>query len=531
MEKQITNLLTEALDDLESLRDYYHWQLDSTQSFIRKNIENNKYAILLNKYFLNKTTDKEKYELSEQEQAIIEKILDNFEIEKSERQSKIEYYLKNITDLKGFELSVDRAQKSFKKAIARLRTLNESTLIIVLIKYEECISNLFRFLIENYPDAYLSDKSITYSEIVIAKENIRDIKTRFIDREVDEIMRKPVSDWYKLINNKHSNSYAFDDSVAQEFKKAYYRRNIVVHNQGIVNETYLKNVEDKEYSIGDKLIINSEYVNDAIDNAAIVLIQTIWSARKLADDTQKLSDALFEKGYDYLKSKDWDAAMFINGLLLNDGTQNEEQLLCERINYWIAKKNKDGVESIKEEVESLDVSAMNRRFVVAKHALLNETDSAIRILDEIIDLDIHAIEVAEWPLFEEIRRSEQYKGFSERHRKIFEKFGYTPNQQEEEEMNEVSRVIEKEKEDLINSLKESNSFAMTHSIIEKLSDYDQWSTDEVEEMCGIAIDNTQVKWVLGDEDINKFYKKLIEAISEETLGESTKDIKKRLDSN
>lgn len=139
---------------------------------------------------------------------------------------------------------------------------------------------IFRYLLEAYPNAYLSDKSISYAELINLNVGLQEIRNHFIDNEIEEIMRKPISDWYKLISDKHKVKYAFDNDTFSAFKKVYYRRNLIVHNQGIINDTYLRNTNDDEYNLGDRLMISSAYIDQAISLAKELLIGTFWGIKK-----------------------------------------------------------------------------------------------------------------------------------------------------------------------------------------------------------------------------------------------------------
>lgn len=68
---------------------------------------------------------------------------------------------------------------------------------------------------------------------------------------------------------------------------------------------------------------------------------------------------------------------------------------------------------------------------------------------------------------------------------------------------------EQAKDELISKLSASRSFAFTHLIIEKLSAYTEWSKERCERLFDILIDNAQVSWILGDDDVNKFYLELL----------------------
>ena len=78
-------------------------------------------------------------------------------------------------------------------------------------------------------------------------------------------------------------------------------------------------------------------------------------------------------------------------------------------------------------------------------------------------------------------------------------------QSSEKEISEEQQL----KEQLINKLEESSSFAATHTIIANMNSVEEWSAKEVERICKIASTNDQVRYVIGDNDILKFLSRII----------------------
>ena len=77
--------------------------------------------------------------------------------------------------------------------------------------------------------------------------------------------------------------------------------------------------------------------------------------------------------------------------------------------------------------------------------------------------------------------------------------------QKDKETNEE----EKEKRKLIMALEESRSFKTTHTVIGELEEHNNWTQEEVEYLCRIAVQNGQVGSILKDIDVESFYKKLL----------------------
>ncbi|WP_019775016.1 HAD family hydrolase [Streptococcus sobrinus] len=76
---------------------------------------------------------------------------------------------------------------------------------------------------------------------------------------------------------------------------------------------------------------------------------------------------------------------------------------------------------------------------------------------------------------------------------------------------------EQEKIDLINELESSNTFANTHRIINKMSNISEWSSEEVEDLLVVAYHNSQVHYIIQDEDLEKFFKRILKFASPDSI--------------
>lgn len=88
---------------------------------------------------------------------------------------------------------------------------------------------------------------------------------------------------------------------------------------------------------------------------------------------------------------------------------------------------------------------------------------------------------------------------------IAEKIEETKGQSEEE----------LKKEELIDRLEDSTSFANTHSVMEQLAEVEKWSEIQKKKLFKIALENTQVKFILKDKDVKAFYRRLCNGINSE----------------
>lgn len=87
---------------------------------------------------------------------------------------------------------------------------------------------------------------------------------------------------------------------------------------------------------------------------------------------------------------------------------------------------------------------------------------------------------------------------------------------------------ELEKRDALIALENSYSFTNTHEIIKTLSRYNTWSPEELDLLFRIAVNNSQVRYIINDTDVRLFYSQLIGKIKKET--EEVKTIRNMLES-
>ena len=81
------------------------------------------------------------------------------------------------------------------------------------------------------------------------------------------------------------------------------------------------------------------------------------------------------------------------------------------------------------------------------------------------------------------------------------------------ELGEVGVPEEKDEwDELIEQLKDSPNFATTHYLIGKLSRNGYWTAFQIEDLCRAAVDNSQVGLIINDDDVLRFYKRLLSGL-------------------
>lgn len=86
---------------------------------------------------------------------------------------------------------------------------------------------------------------------------------------------------------------------------------------------------------------------------------------------------------------------------------------------------------------------------------------------------------------------------------------YYTYKKETQSFDKENNDAEKKKLDLILALSGSKSFVRTHSVVADMRKISKWSEKEKDLLYKIALDNSQVYYILKDADIKKFYEKLL----------------------
>ena len=412
-------LLGKALADIDILEGYYSEQYNTTKRYVTRELEKYKYGVAIYKFLCGRVHGEEKAHcLKPGEEKFI---VDELEIvEDAEDKRIVQYKLKNAEAYAKYELDPWIAKEKALYLKEQPVILNNSVSMMLLIKYENAISDLYEELLQTFPEAYLKDKSITYSELVSLNSNIADIKAAFIESEIDEFMRKPLKDWYTTFEQKHKIHFEFGD-VFEQFKEIYYRRNVIVHNQGNANSSYISAVADGyKCEAGKRLNPTKKYLEKAFNCVRIVIIETFLGMSKLEDDKEELANELFSVGYNYMIKSKWEVSKYIFKSLNRIEGQSEADIWCNKVNYYVSCKNIEGIDGIRDEVEKLDVSLMKPRLALAKPALLDDYSEISKILEKVINNGISVAEIKSWPILLQYRESEEYKEFMSRHETDFE---------------------------------------------------------------------------------------------------------------
>lgn len=86
---------------------------------------------------------------------------------------------------------------------------------------------------------------------------------------------------------------------------------------------------------------------------------------------------------------------------------------------------------------------------------------------------------------------------------------------------------QREKRDSIIALESSGSFANTHAVIANLNKYSTWTNSEKDWLIDIALNNSQVNYIINDIDLKHFYENILNSMT--PLSEKAKTLKNMME--
>lgn len=419
----LKTLLQDTLDSIESLFQFYNSQEKMIKDSVSEEIK--KYAVgaSIDSYFRLSLCDsdeiKEQLEFEKLEQYVL-KFIKNVRVEDRGETSLFRYELvdEEFLDAHKIEKDVKLSAKKYKQYQDMPKLNSNNTLVMLLVRFEEFISKLLAELYTQYPQKYLNNKDIKYSEIIEC--GIDEIRDYILRREIDAVMRDSYISWFKILES-HGMRFDSCSQCMTDLKELYARRNIIIHNSGRINATYRKQVPSCNENDGVELVSDKEYIIGAFSNIkTIIFTIMIESINVFKENEQKTLEEFFLILFDELCKKNYALCANVFTRLSNNRSIDEVTRHMSRVNTWISLIELGQKDSIIESIERFDVSALDKSFQVAKYILLEEYDLAIPVMEQIlVHDDLNATAIETWPLFLHFRESEQYIQFRHDHAEFF----------------------------------------------------------------------------------------------------------------
>lgn len=305
------------------------------------------------------------------------------------------------------------AMKGVKRSFDQRSLLYKSALISLISAAEWFLSRLLHSYLDRCPDGLgIKNKLISLADLqeIGSIEEAREI---LVESIVADVIRGSFEDWEKYLKSNINLNMGYLDAERDELIEAYQRRNVLIHNNGMVNGIYISKVRPQArlgLKVGDELFVSREYLEAAIsrfERSFVLISLELW--KKLESDNEERSELIINLVYQHLLADRYDIAKGFSQFICGDKQLPERDRLISQVNYWQAMKWSGEFHEVQGAVQCFDISAKDELFHLAKHALLDEEEEFFVLLPRVLGSGGVTInDVREWPLFRGMRQSSLY---------------------------------------------------------------------------------------------------------------------------
>lgn len=415
-------LLTHTIQRIDSLEQFYQLEYKNIERKSKKGTNENRFGMLIDVYLNALTYADEEYKNTESFKALeklMKKCVEVKNFSEDDNKKTISFTLKKCKYIKDTEnFDVRKKTVEYQKYAEMPQIHSSNTLIMLIVRFEEFISNFITSIFLMFPDKYLNNKCVHFSEI--EDLGTEEIKENIIIREVEGIMHQSYTEWFKLFES-HKMSFEQCKEEMLLLREIYARRNILVHNSGRVNNIYLKNVRDSKYKSGDLLTVDNTYLVNAFATIKTLIFAIIIESNKFnRDDKANLLDEVFGQGFEEMSKEHYSISAKVFDILQSIKSQSEQDRLASKVNYWISTKEIYGLSAIRKELDDFDTTALNTMFCLAKQLLLDDYDNATKSIEYMLSKDeINATIINDWPLFKNYRATSNFEELKTRNKEKF----------------------------------------------------------------------------------------------------------------
>ena len=334
--------------------------------------------------------------------------------------------IKVSDDKKSFAFKDYTSYKNFVKARDKLELISgrskhlyEVSLISLISSVEWFLSQILHSHFKNYPRLVTanSQKPFTYSDL--EKFNtLDDAKQFLIDQKVDEIIRSDFKSWIDFLKMTLKLDLSFCELSLNFAEEVFQRRNLLVHNNGIVNNIYLNKTSSEvlqkfKLKKGSVVTIDNKYLQDSINmlESIFLCIGSIMWRKQLKEDGEisVYFETINKLAYNHMKEGRFEISEKVYFFLESDKEISIHDELMAKVNKWISIKQQGRFNEIKQDIVDSDFSAFEDKYVMARHILLDEYSNAIAILKVMLKAKkISLDELKDWPLFNTLRDNAEF---------------------------------------------------------------------------------------------------------------------------
>ena len=310
-------------------------------------------------------------------------------------------------------------QHAVDKTRYALTLVPRSLLVAIVSEYDSFLSGLIRIIFSHKPETlHASERQFSFAELN-EFTTLGEVRDSVIEKEVEVLLRKSHSEQFEWMEHKFKVSLRKGLAVWPDFVEVTERRNLFVHNSGIVNSSYLKNcrgagVKCDELLKRAELQASPEYISRArsvVLEIGVKLGVVLW--RKVFPEQSGAAEQYLGGYvlYNLNVQNQFDLAINVGLFALNNFKKFESDYFRRMtiINVAQAYKWSGREADCLALIDKDDWSSVHDVFLLATAALRDDNASALKYMRL---LGTNGIPPKEgyrvWPLFQRLRKDPEF---------------------------------------------------------------------------------------------------------------------------
>ncbi|MNC14777.1 hypothetical protein D3C75_625650 [compost metagenome] len=283
----------------------------------------------------------------------------------------------------------------------------------MVIYFEMFVASIIKHRLVRYPKAAdIENKTLTFDDIR-KLGSFENAEQYLIEQVIETLLRDKYLEWINYIKTNMKLKLDRISPLNDKVIEIIQRRNLFVHNEGIVNNIYLSNINSElksEVVLGEKLKITPEYIDKSIStirHVGVIIGLEYW--RMMEKESDERVTYIGDIGMELMLSQEWELAKDIYQFNLLEKSIDSVSKTVSQINYWLCMKRLGNFNEIKNEVESSDFFDKTRDFQVCYAALVGDTERMYNEIPKAIKTEELTVEaLMSWPIFTEYRNDEKF---------------------------------------------------------------------------------------------------------------------------
>lgn len=340
------------------------------------------------------------FNLDKDKGSVVIKVSDN------KIRSKLEFYI----------------EEEYKK-IKHKQLLYQTSLITISNSFEAIIFKLISYLTINDEKSKISDKTLTFQQIKDLG-GLDEAREYLIEKYVEDIMRGSQINWLKYIG-KSTDKKFFNELIQKDeenFIEFFLRRNLIIHNNSIINNKYLSAInvseDDKKMLCGQEINVTKDYLSYNFDIIFTIVIKASFYVlkKKFRNNMDELFYIFENIAFKNLETEEYNLAYNIYDLLWRESEKFSANCrIILSINYMQSLKWTDKIKEMEKVLLDEDFSLVNDEHNMCLCILKDNYEQAVYYLDRNLKIastegedEIELINrYINWPIFKEFKNSDE----------------------------------------------------------------------------------------------------------------------------